>query len=214
MAALFLKRLTLQTLKTSNGCIRSWLGKYVVQKRTPAQLRLFAPAPGPPHLTHTHAFSTDGDTQDEKMPKRMNGTDFSNIGRKIHDRIIHVLDEKGNDLGNMHRAAVIRLMDERDLRLVKRCSDAQPPEYQLLTGAQIHAERLQLRSEARAAPQPGGCELTTPRGPFPMSSSLLYFLDHPVATVPFLDLCKMRAQQGEDPQNDGSSFPLHLGFVA
>ncbi|XP_036773259.2 translation initiation factor IF-3, mitochondrial [Manis pentadactyla] len=155
MAALFLKRLTLQTLKTSNGCIGSWLGKYVVRRRTPAQLRLFAPAPGPPHLTHTHAFSTDGDTQDERTPKRMSGTDRSNIGRKIPDRIIHVLDEKGNDLGNMHRAAVIRLMDERDLRLVKRCGDAQPPEYQLLTGAQIHAERLQLRSEARAAPQPG-----------------------------------------------------------
>lgn len=87
--------------------------------------------------------------------KKKNETAFSSVGRKINERIIHVLDEQGNDLGHMHRANVIRLMAERDLRLVKRDASAEPPQYQLLTGAQIHQERLRLREAERAAPKPG-----------------------------------------------------------
>ncbi|KAB0372758.1 hypothetical protein FD755_015511 [Muntiacus reevesi] len=149
MAALFLKKLTLQTVKTENYYIRRYLGKYSLQGPAPTQ-----PAPRPSCLIHAKAFSTE-DTQDERTKKKKNETAFSSVGRKINERIIHVLDEQGNDLGHMHRANVIRLMAERDLRLVKRDPHAQPPQYQLLTGAQIHQERLQLREAERAAPKPG-----------------------------------------------------------
>ncbi|KAI4581439.1 hypothetical protein MJG53_009882 [Ovis ammon polii x Ovis aries] len=145
MAALFLKKLTLQTIKTENCCIRRCLSKYILQG--PA-------SPRPPRLIHAKAFSTE-DTQDESTKKKKNETAFSSVGRKINERIIHVLDEQGNDLGHMHRANVIRLMTERDLRLVKRDASAEPPQYQLLTGAQIHQERLRLREAERAAPKPG-----------------------------------------------------------
>ena len=148
MAALFLKKLTLQTVKTENYYIRC-LGKYILQGLTPTQL-----SPRPSCLIHAKAFSTE-DTQDERTKKKKNETAFSSVGRKINERIIHVLDEQGNDLGHMHRANVIRLMAERDLRLVKRDPRAEPPQYQLLTGAQIHQERLQLREAERAAPKPG-----------------------------------------------------------
>ncbi|XP_006904869.1 translation initiation factor IF-3, mitochondrial [Pteropus alecto] len=154
MAGLFLKTLTLQTLKTEHNGIRRCVGAHVVQKAALAQLSLVASAPRLPCPTPAKAFSTAEDTQDERK-KRMNEAAFSNIGRKISERIIHVLDEKGSDLGNMHRADVIRLMDARDLRLVRRDAGAEPPVYQLLTGTQIHEERLRLRERDKATPRAG-----------------------------------------------------------
>ncbi|XP_045422816.1 translation initiation factor IF-3, mitochondrial isoform X2 [Lemur catta] len=155
MAALFLNRLTLQTIKTESNCIRRCFGKHIVQKSAPAQLFPTASPPRLSFLIHTKAFSTVQDIQDERKKKKKDGTTFSNTGRKISERIIHVLDEKGNDLGNMHRADVIRLMDERDLRLVQRNPSAEPPEYQLMTGVQIHEERLRLREREKARPKIG-----------------------------------------------------------
>uniref|UniRef100_A0A8D1AXP3 Mitochondrial translational initiation factor 3 n=1 Tax=Sus scrofa TaxID=9823 RepID=A0A8D1AXP3_PIG len=154
MAALFLKRLTFQTIRTETSCTARCLGKRVGQKTSPAPPHPVASAPRPSCLIHAKAFSTE-DTQEERKKKKKDETAFSNIGRKIHERIIHVLDEQGNDLGHMHRANVIRLMAERDLRLVRRDPGAEPPQYQLLTGAQIHQERLRLREAGRAEPKPG-----------------------------------------------------------
>ncbi|XP_068383108.1 translation initiation factor IF-3, mitochondrial isoform X2 [Eschrichtius robustus] len=154
MAALFLKRLTLHTIKTENTCIRRCLGKYVVQKTALAEPSHIASAPRPSCLIHAKAFSTE-DTQDKREKKKKNETAFRNVGRKINERIIQVLDEKGNDLGPMHRANVIRLMAEQDLRLVPRDPGAEPPRYQLMTGTQIYQERLRRRGMERAKPKPG-----------------------------------------------------------
>ncbi|XP_003797671.3 translation initiation factor IF-3, mitochondrial [Otolemur garnettii] len=154
MAALFLNRLTLQTIKTENNCIGCF-GKHIVQKTAPVWWSSTAPTPRLAFLGHAKAFSTVEDIQDERKKKKKDGTLFSNIGRKISARIIHVLDEKGNDLGNMHRADVIRLLDERDLRLVVRDANTEPPQYQLMTGIQIHEERLRLRDREKARPKIG-----------------------------------------------------------
>ncbi|XP_066225350.1 translation initiation factor IF-3, mitochondrial [Saccopteryx leptura] len=155
MAAVFLKTVTLQTIKTEQNCLRRCLGEHMVQKVALAQLPLVASAPTLSERIHAKAFSTVGDTQDERKKRKKNETDFSNIGRKISERIIHLFDEKGNDLGNLHRADVIRLMDERDLRLVQRKPSTGPPEYQLMTGTQIHEERLRLREREKARPKTG-----------------------------------------------------------
>ncbi|XP_059540050.1 translation initiation factor IF-3, mitochondrial [Myotis daubentonii] len=155
MAAVFLRSIILQTIKTENNCLRRCLGKYIVQKMALAQLPLTASVPRLSYLIHAKAFSTVEDSQHERKKRKNNETDFSNIGRKISERIIHVFDEKGNDLGNMHRADVIRLMDERDLRLVKKKPSTDPPEYQLMTGTQIHHERLRLREREKARPKTG-----------------------------------------------------------
>ncbi|XP_004631176.1 translation initiation factor IF-3, mitochondrial [Octodon degus] len=154
MAVFVLKRLTLQTIKTENTCIRRYFGKHTVRKTTPAPLSLTASAPRLTSLIPAKCFCTVEDTQDDKKKKTNDGT-LTNTGRKIHARIIRVLDEKGSDLGNMHRADVIRLMDERDLRLVLRSSDTEPPEYQLMTGIQIHQERLRRREQEKAKPKAG-----------------------------------------------------------
>ncbi|XP_030674453.1 translation initiation factor IF-3, mitochondrial isoform X1 [Nomascus leucogenys] len=154
MAALFLKRLTLQTVKSENSCIRCF-GKHIVQKTAPAQSSPIASPPRLSFLIRAKAFSTAEDTQNEGKKKKKNKTVFSNVGRKISQRIIHLFDEKGNDLGNMHRANVIRLMDERDLRLVERNTSIEPAEYQLMTGLQILQERQRLREMEKASPKTG-----------------------------------------------------------
>ncbi|XP_077015026.1 translation initiation factor IF-3, mitochondrial [Tamandua tetradactyla] len=159
MAALFLKRVILQTLKTEANCLGRCFGKHIMQKTAPAQLSIVASAPRLPYIIHAKAFSTVEDSQEERKKKRNSETTFSNVGRKIHERIIRVLDEQGNDMGSMHRADVIKLLDKRDLRLVKRNSNSEPPEYQLMTGIQIHEERLRLREEEKAKPKTGPTQI-------------------------------------------------------
>ncbi|XP_059105232.1 translation initiation factor IF-3, mitochondrial [Peromyscus eremicus] len=144
--AVLLNRLMLQT--SIGRCFR----KHIV-KPAPAQLPLTASTPKLSYLIFTKGFSTAEDSQGEKKQKRKDA--FTNTGRKISERIIRVLDEKGSDLGMMHRADVIRLMDQQDLRLVKKNTSSEPPEYQLMTGAQIHQERLRLREDGKANPKTG-----------------------------------------------------------
>ncbi|XP_003477301.2 translation initiation factor IF-3, mitochondrial [Cavia porcellus] len=149
MAVFLLKRLTLQTIRTENNCIRCF-NKHTVRK-TP--LSPTASAWRPPSLVHAQCLSTDEGAQDDRKKKA--SKTLTNTGRKIHARIIRVFSEEGTDLGPMHRADTIRLMEERALRLVQRDADAEPPEYQLMTGAQIHQERLRLREEEKAKPKSG-----------------------------------------------------------
>lgn len=146
--AVLLKRLTLQT--SIGRCFRK-----PIVKPDPAQLSLAASTTKLVHLTFAKGFSTAGDAHSEKRQKRKDA--FTNTGRKISERIIRVLDEKGSDLGLMHRADVIRLMDKQDLRLVQRNTSSEPPEYQLMTGAQIHQERLKLRDQEKTTPKAGRC---------------------------------------------------------
>ncbi|XP_037655899.1 translation initiation factor IF-3, mitochondrial isoform X2 [Choloepus didactylus] len=159
MAALFLKRLILQTVKTETNCFGRCFGKHIVQKTAPAPLSIIASAPRLSFLTHAKFYSTVEDSQDERKKKQKTETAFSNTGRKISERIIRVIDEHGNDLGSMHRANVIKLLDARDLRLVKRSSSSEPPEYQLMTGLQIHEERLRLREREKAKPKTGPTQI-------------------------------------------------------
>ncbi|KAM6179034.1 translation initiation factor IF-3, mitochondrial [Rhynchocyon petersi] len=153
MAAGFLKTLTLRAIKTNNSCIARCLGKHLLQKTRPAQLAVSVPAPSRPCLIRAEAFCTADGAQG--ATKKVADTTLSNIGRKIGHRIIHVVDENGKDLGSMHRADVIKLMAQRDLRLVQRNASAEPPEYQLMTGLQIHEERMRLREQSRASPKAG-----------------------------------------------------------
>ncbi|XP_006894140.1 PREDICTED: translation initiation factor IF-3, mitochondrial [Elephantulus edwardii] len=151
MAAGFLKTLTLQALKPNSICLARCLGRCLLQQTVAAQ----PAAQRLPSLICAEAFCTADRAQDAPKKKTKTDTAFTNVGRKISHRIIHVIDEKGNDLGNMHRANVIKLMDQRDLRLVQRDASAEPPKYQLMTGLQIHEERMQLRERDKASPKTG-----------------------------------------------------------
>lgn len=50
----------------------------------------------------------------------------------------------------MHRADVIRIMDEQDLKLVLLSAHKDPPVYRLMTGKQIHEEQMKMWEKQKA----------------------------------------------------------------
>ncbi|XP_074159692.1 translation initiation factor IF-3, mitochondrial isoform X3 [Sminthopsis crassicaudata] len=147
-----------QTVKTGINCSDRYFTQ-TVPKAALAQFgaitiakRLLLPA-------YAKAFSTVDYTEDEMDKKKKSKPTFGNVGRKIHHRIIHLLDSNGNSLGSMHRADVIRLMEQQDMRLVLRKSNVDPPVYQLMTGKQIHEEQLRLREIEKAQSKTGRPQL-------------------------------------------------------
>ncbi|KAJ7996255.1 hypothetical protein DPEC_G00235200 [Dallia pectoralis] len=85
--------------------------------------------------------------------KAARGT-IGSIGRKIHQRHLQVISETGENMGTMHRSDILRLMDEKDLKLVPLNENKDPPVYQLMTGKQIHEEQLKLREKNKSKTGP------------------------------------------------------------
>ncbi|NXC74413.1 IF3M factor, partial [Anhinga anhinga] len=79
---------------------------------------------------------------------------FGSVGRRIPYRILHVINQDGESLGNMHRAEALKLMDQHNLKLVLLRENVEPPVYRLMTGQQIHEEQLK-RAEKKKASMPG-----------------------------------------------------------
>ncbi|XP_016360835.1 translation initiation factor IF-3, mitochondrial-like, partial [Sinocyclocheilus anshuiensis] len=79
---------------------------------------------------------------------------LGSVGRKIGPRHIQLLAEDGEDLGTMHRATVIRLMDQTGPKLVAINDNCDPPLYRLMKGKQIHEEQMKLRDTQKAKKGP------------------------------------------------------------
>ncbi|XP_038617525.1 translation initiation factor IF-3, mitochondrial [Tachyglossus aculeatus] len=155
MAALCLQKLLPGAPKAAVVHGGSCAGACVLRRLAPGPLWPVARTPlARPFCSADEAVG--GEPRGKKMPSKPT---ISNVGRKIQHRVLRLLDERGEDLGAMHRADVIRLMEERGLRLVLLRPAADPPLYQLLTGSQIHEERLRLREESKAKPQTGPTQL-------------------------------------------------------
>ncbi|XP_026115768.1 translation initiation factor IF-3, mitochondrial [Carassius auratus] len=121
--------------------------------RSPSTLR---PACSCHFSTDTEGGSTsvsDFQKETKKSDPRARVT-FASVGRKIGQRHIQLLGEDGEELGTMHRADVIRLMDETGLRLVAINDDCDPPLYRLMKGKQIHEEQMKLRDTQKAKKGP------------------------------------------------------------
>ncbi|XP_068432946.1 translation initiation factor IF-3, mitochondrial [Clinocottus analis] len=106
-------------------------------------------------------FSTAvDDTEQTLTPKKKNKHDpkahatISAVGRKIPHRQIQVISETGENLGTKHRADVIKIMDERGLKLVLLSESKDPPIYRLMSGTQIHEEQMKLREKQKAKAAP------------------------------------------------------------
>lgn len=105
-------------------------------------------------------FSTDvQDAEQTPAPKKKKHdpraqNSISSVGRKIPHRQIQVISEAGENLGTMHRADVIRMMDEEGLKLVLLSENKDPPVYRLMSGKQIHEEQLKLREKKKAKAAP------------------------------------------------------------
>lgn len=78
----------------------------------------------------------------------------SNVGRKIHHRLLLLLSETGENLGTLHRADVIRMMEEKQLKLVAVNERADPPVFRLMSGKQIHEEQMKLREKMKSKTGP------------------------------------------------------------
>lgn len=88
--------------------------------------------------------------KETKKPDPRARVTFSSVGRKIGQRLIRLLGEDGEELGTMHRAEVIRMMDQTGLKLVAINENSDPPLYRLMKGKQIHEEQMRLRETQKA----------------------------------------------------------------
>ncbi|XP_057679433.1 translation initiation factor IF-3, mitochondrial isoform X2 [Corythoichthys intestinalis] len=79
---------------------------------------------------------------------------ITSVGRKISARQIQVISEAGEDMGVLHRADVLRIMDEKGLKLVLLSEQKDPPVYRLMSGKQIHEEQMKMgeKQKTKAAP--------------------------------------------------------------
>ncbi|XP_039981525.1 translation initiation factor IF-3, mitochondrial [Xiphias gladius] len=153
----------------SGGCVR-WVLNHAVRAvcglspgyRTPASRFLkcsersnivAASWSRPPFSTAVDDTEQTPATKKKKQDPRAHAT-ISSVGRKIPQRQIQVISETGENLGTMHRADVIRVMDEQGLKLVLLSEHKDPPVYQLMSGKQIHQEQLKLRERQKAKPAP------------------------------------------------------------
>ncbi|NWQ67937.1 IF3M factor, partial [Neopipo cinnamomea] len=86
-------------------------------------------------------------------PKR--NTAFGSAGRRIPHRVLHVINQDGESLGNMHRADALKLMDQHNLKLVLLKENVEPPVYRLMTGQQIYEEQLRRAEKKKVSPKAG-----------------------------------------------------------
>ncbi|XP_070553327.1 translation initiation factor IF-3, mitochondrial-like [Ptychodera flava] len=103
----------------------------------------------------TVAEDTEADKPAKKKKSKIERVTMSNVGRRVPDRIIHLIDENGDSLGPTHRADAIKMSEERDLKLVLASPNAKPhPVYKLMSGKDLHENRMKLREKQSSKPKP------------------------------------------------------------
>lgn len=155
MTALCMVKHLCQTTRNENRYAKRFFGTLLTQT---AQKWLFSPfwilVPDPRKSAVfglTQPFCTD--EKSHTQPKRKAA--FGSVGRRIPYRVLHVINQDGESLGNMHRAEALRLMDQQGLKLVLLRENVEPPVYRLMTGQQIHEEQLKRAEKKKASPKPG-----------------------------------------------------------
>ncbi|XP_074940228.1 translation initiation factor IF-3, mitochondrial isoform X2 [Phalacrocorax aristotelis] len=152
MTTFCVMKLLCQATRNENRYAKRFFSTLLTQ--TP-QKRVFSPfwiaVPDPRKSTVfglTQPFCTAEKSHTE--PKRKA---FGSIGRRIPHRILHIINQDGESLGNMHRAEALKLMDQHDLKLVLLRENVEPPVYRLMTGQQIHEEQLKRAEKKKASPK-------------------------------------------------------------
>ncbi|KAM9602690.1 translation initiation factor IF-3, mitochondrial isoform 3-T3 [Morphnus guianensis] len=156
MTAFCVMKLLCQATRNENRYAKRFFGALLTQtpqKRVFSPFWMVVPDPDPRKSTVfglTQPFCTAEKSHTE--PKRKAA--FGSVGRRIPYRILHVINQDGESLGNMHRAEALKLMDQHDLKLVLLRENAEPPVYRLMTGQQIHEEQLKRAEKKKASPKP------------------------------------------------------------
>lgn len=150
MAAGCMRWVLCQTVRTvcggSSGC---WTpaSRFLIHRERSNIIA--APLRWSPFCTAVEDTQQDPAPKKKKQDPRARAT-ISSVGRKIPQRQLQVISETGENLGVMHRADVIRIMDEQDLKLVLLSEHKDPPVYRLMTGKQIHEEQMKLWEKQKA----------------------------------------------------------------
>ncbi|XP_051463957.1 translation initiation factor IF-3, mitochondrial isoform X2 [Apus apus] len=154
MTAFCMMKLLCQATRNENRHAKRFFGTLLTQ--TP-QKRPFSPfwmvVPDPRKSAVfglTQPFCTAEKSHTEPKKKAT----FGSVGRRIPYRILHVINQDGESLGNMHRAEALKLMDQHDLKLVLLHENVEPPVYRLMTGQQIHEEQLKRAEKKKGSPKP------------------------------------------------------------
>ncbi|XP_005516338.2 PREDICTED: translation initiation factor IF-3, mitochondrial isoform X1 [Pseudopodoces humilis] len=155
MSALCTIKHLCQATRSENKYTKRFFGILLTQT---AQKWLFSPfwivVPNPRKSAVfglTQPFCTD--EKSHTQPKRKAA--FGSVGRRIPYRILHLINQDGESLGNMHRAEALKLMDQHSLKLVLLRENVEPPVYKLMTGQQIHEEQLKRAEKKKSSPKPG-----------------------------------------------------------
>ncbi|KAM6316511.1 translation initiation factor IF-3, mitochondrial [Aegotheles albertisi] len=155
MTAFCVMKVLCQATRNENRYAKRFFGTLLTQ--TP-QKRDFSPfwmvVPDPRQSTVfqlTQSFCTAEKSHMQQKSKAA----FGSVGRRIPYRILHVINQDGESLGNLHRAEALKLMDQHGLKLVLLRENVEPPVYRLMTGQQIHEEQLKRAEKKKASPKPG-----------------------------------------------------------
>ncbi|XP_052527405.1 translation initiation factor IF-3, mitochondrial isoform X3 [Tympanuchus pallidicinctus] len=153
MTSFCVMKLLCQTTRSETGYAKRFCGTFLSWT---AQKGVFPPfwmVVPDPRKTNVLVFARPFCTAEKshKDPKRKAA--FGSVGRRIPYRILHVINQDGESLGDMHRAEALRLMDEHNLKLVLLRENAEPPVYRLMTGQQIHEEKLKRAEKEKASPK-------------------------------------------------------------
>ncbi|XP_010022069.1 PREDICTED: translation initiation factor IF-3, mitochondrial [Nestor notabilis] len=155
MTAFCVMKLLCQATRNEHRYAKRFCGTLLTQTQ---QKRVFSPiwmlVSDPTKLVVfglTQPFCTAEKSPQE--PKRK--TAFGSVGRRIPYRILHVINQDGESLGNMHRAEALKLMDQHDLKLVLLRENVEPPVYRLMTGQQIHEEQMKRAQKKKSSAKPG-----------------------------------------------------------
>ncbi|NP_001264729.2 translation initiation factor IF-3, mitochondrial isoform 2 [Gallus gallus] len=151
MISFCVMKLLCQTTRNESRYAKRFCGTLLSQTVQKGVFPPFWMAVPDPRKTNVLVFTQPFCTAEKsrKDPKRKAA--FGSVGRRIPYRILHVINQDGESLGDMHRAEALRLMDEHDLKLVLLRENAEPPVYRLMTGQQIHEEKLKRAEKEKAS---------------------------------------------------------------
>nr|XP_005026065.2 LOW QUALITY PROTEIN: translation initiation factor IF-3, mitochondrial [Anas platyrhynchos] len=155
MTTFCVMKLLCHATRNENGYAKRFFGTLLTQTAQKGVFSPFCMVVPDPKKTTVFGLAQPFCTAEKSHREPKQKTAFGSVGRRIPYRILHVLNQDGESLGNMHRADALRLMDQHGLKLVLLRENVDPPVYRLMTGQQIHEEQLKRAEKKKASSKAG-----------------------------------------------------------
>lgn len=155
MTTFCVMKLLRHATRNENGYAKRFFGTLLTQTAQKGVFSPFCMVVPDPKKTTVFGLAQPFCMAEKSRREPKQKTAFGSVGRRIPYRILHVLNQDGESLGNMHRADALRLMDQHGLKLVLLRENVDPPVYRLMTGQQIHEEQLKRAEKKKASSKAG-----------------------------------------------------------